>query len=43
MKKPEFLKKVKHVHFVGIKGVGMTALACCAQDLNIKVSGSDIK
>jgi UDP-N-acetylmuramate--alanine ligase len=43
MKKPEFLKKVKHVHFVGIKGVGMTALACCAQDLNLKVSGSDIK
>jgi len=31
----------KHLHFVGIKGVGMTALALCAQDLGIKVTGSD--
>lgn len=43
MKKPEFLKKVKYIHFVGIKGVGMTALACCTQDLGIKVSGSDVE
>ncbi|MGB9706668.1 MAG: UDP-N-acetylmuramate--L-alanine ligase [Microgenomates group bacterium] len=43
MKKPEFLKKIKHVHFTGIKGVGMTALACCLQDLGIKISGSDIE
>lgn len=42
MKKPEFFKKIRHIHFVGIKGVGMTALACCAQDLGIKVSGSDV-
>jgi len=35
------LKKLKHIHFVGIKGVGMTALALCARDLGIKVSGSD--
>ncbi len=37
------LKKLKHIHFVGIKGVGMTALALCAQDLGIKVTGSDIE
>ncbi|PJE69169.1 UDP-N-acetylmuramate--L-alanine ligase [Candidatus Shapirobacteria bacterium CG10_big_fil_rev_8_21_14_0_10_38_14] len=42
MKKPDFLKKAKHIHFVGIKGVGMTALALCAQDLGIKVGGCDI-
>lgn len=43
MKKPEFLKKTKHIHLVGIKGVGMTALACCLQDLGIKISGSDVE
>ena len=32
----------KHIHFVGIKGVGMAALALCAQDMGIKVTGSDI-
>ncbi|MDO8503164.1 MAG: UDP-N-acetylmuramate--L-alanine ligase [bacterium] len=35
------IKKLKHIHFVGIVGVGMTALALCAQDLGIKVTGSD--
>lgn len=43
MKKPEFFKKIKQVYFVGLKGVGMTALACCLQDLGIKVSGSDVE
>jgi UDP-N-acetylmuramate--alanine ligase len=43
MKKPVFLKKVKRVHLTGIKGVGMTALACCLQDLGIKTSGSDVE
>lgn len=33
---------LNHIHFVGIKGVGMTALALCAQDLGIKVTGSDV-
>lgn len=33
---------LKHIHFVGIKGVGMTSLALCAQDLGIKITGSDI-
>lgn len=37
------LKKIKSIHFTGIKGVGMTALALCAKDLGIKVTGSDIK
>ncbi|PIS15186.1 UDP-N-acetylmuramate--L-alanine ligase [Candidatus Shapirobacteria bacterium CG09_land_8_20_14_0_10_38_17] len=36
------LNQVHSIHFTGIKGVGMTALACCAQDLGIKISGSDI-
>lgn len=36
------LKKVKSAHFVGLKGIGMAALACIAQDYGIKVSGSDI-
>ena len=33
--------EAKHIHFTGIKGVGMTALALCARDLGIKVTGSD--
>lgn len=35
-------RKIKRVHFTGIKGVGMTALACCFKDLGIKVTGSDV-
>lgn len=35
------ITKLKYIHFVGIKGVGMTALALCAQDLGIKITGSD--
>ncbi len=35
-------KNAHHIHFIGIKGVGMTALALCAQDLGIHVSGSDV-
>ena len=31
-----------HIHFTGIKGVGMTALALCTQDLGITISGSDL-
>lgn len=43
MRKPEFFKKIKHVHLTGIKGVGMTALACCLQDMGIKITGSDVE
>lgn len=35
------IKSAKHVHFTGIKGVGMTSLALCCQDLGIKITGSD--
>jgi UDP-N-acetylmuramate--alanine ligase len=40
MDTPHF-RSAKQIHFVGIKGVGMTALALCAQDLHIQVTGSD--
>jgi len=35
--------KIKFAHLIGIKGVGMTALAACLKDRGIKISGSDIK
>jgi UDP-N-acetylmuramate--alanine ligase len=37
------LINIKSIHFTGIKGVGMASLACCAKDLGIEVSGSDVK
>lgn len=37
------LNNLKHIHFRGIKGVAMTSLALCAQDLGIKITGSDTK
>ena len=40
------MKKIanaKKIHLIGIKGVGMTAFACCLKDLNIKISGTDLK
>jgi len=36
------MKKIKSMHFVGIKGVGMTPLAIIAKEAGINVSGSDI-
>ncbi|MDZ4227820.1 MAG: UDP-N-acetylmuramate--L-alanine ligase [Candidatus Levybacteria bacterium] len=33
--------KIKSIHFVGIKGVGMTPLAIIAKEAGISVSGSD--
>lgn len=36
------ITNLNHIHFTGIKGVGMTALALCALDLGIKVTGSDV-
>ncbi len=35
------MKKL-HYHFIGIKGVGMTALALCAQDKGVEVTGWDV-
>lgn len=34
--------KIKHIHFVGIKGVGMAPLAIIAKEAGIKVTGCDI-
>lgn len=36
------ITKAKQIHFSGIKGVGMTALALYAQDIGIEVTGSDV-
>ncbi len=36
------MEKVKSIHFVGIKGVGMAPLAIIAKEAGIKVTGSDI-
>lgn len=36
------MKKVRSVHFVGIKGVGMAPLAIIAKEAGFKVSGCDI-
>lgn len=36
------MKKVKSIHFVGIKGVGLTPLAVIAKEAGIEVTGSDI-
>lgn len=33
----------KHIHFIGIKGVAMTALAIAAKERGYKVTGSDIE
>jgi UDP-N-acetylmuramate--alanine ligase len=38
---PHF-QQATHIHFMGIKGVGMAAAALCADDLGIAVSGSDV-
>lgn len=35
------LSQIKKIHFTGIKGVGMTALACIAKDFGCQISGSD--
>lgn len=40
--KNEKLKKRKHIHFVGIKGVGMTPLAILAKEAGFTVTGCDI-
>jgi len=35
-------KKIKKIHFTGIKGVGMTPLAIIAKEAGFKVTGSDV-
>jgi UDP-N-acetylmuramate--alanine ligase len=36
------MKEISKIHFVGIKGVGMTPLAIIAKEAGIEVTGSDI-
>src|SRR5258708_3411967 len=36
------MKKKKSIHFVGIKGVGMTPLAIIAKEAGFTVTGSDV-
>lgn len=36
------MEKVRSIHFVGIKGVGLTPLALIAKQAGIKVTGSDV-
>ena len=36
------MKKIKSIHFVGVKGVGMTPLAIIAKQAGFKVTGCDI-
>jgi UDP-N-acetylmuramate--alanine ligase len=33
----------KHIHFTGIKGVAMTSVALCINDMDIKITGSDVE
>lgn len=37
------LKNVRHIHFIGIGGIGMSSIAAILLDRNFSVSGSDIK
>lgn len=36
-------EEIKHIHFVGIKGVAMTALAVWAKEKGFEVTGSDVR
>jgi len=36
------MKKIKNIHFVGVKGVGMAPLAIIAKEAGFTVSGCDI-
>jgi len=37
------MQKVKYIHFVGIKGVGVAPLAIIAKEAGIEVTGSDVE
>ncbi len=37
------MDNIKSIHFVGIKGVGMTSLAIIAKEAGVKVTGSDVE
>ena len=38
-----FRGRVRHIHFVGVGGVGMSGLAEILRSLGFDVSGSDLK
>lgn len=42
MESANYFKRGTKVHFIGIKGVAMTAMAIIAKQLELKVTGSDI-
>ncbi len=39
----DFMQRIRHIHFVGIGGAGMSGIAEVYNNLGYKVSGSDIK
>ena len=39
----DFMQRIKHIHFVGIGGAGMSGIAEVLNNLGYKISGSDIK
>lgn len=39
----EFMRRVKHLHFVGIGGAGMSGIAEVMHNLGYKVTGSDLR
>ena len=36
------MRKLKHIHFVGIAGIGMSGIAKALLELGYQVSGSDL-
>ena len=38
-----YRRKIRHVYFVGIGGIGMSGIAEVLLNLNFKVSGSDLR
>ena len=36
-------RKIQHIHFVGIGGIGMSGIAEVLQNLGYHISGSDLK
>ena len=39
---PHIMGRVKHIHFIGIGGIGMSGIAELMLDVGYKVQGSDI-
>jgi UDP-N-acetylmuramate--alanine ligase len=41
--RPRTFGKIKHIHFIGIGGIGMSGLATIMKNLSFKVTGSDLQ